>query len=63
MILVGIALGWQMLYDAEIRHCRLSPKLVLCAGPLDGWVMPLTLVAGTLLLLMGVWRLAKRSLP
>jgi hypothetical protein len=30
--------------------------MFLCSGPLDGWVLPVTLAAASLLVLIGLWR-------
>ncbi len=54
--LVVIALGWQVLYEIGVQDCLNNPLLLLCSGPLDAWVLPVTLVAATLLLVAGVWR-------
>jgi hypothetical protein len=57
--LIVAALAWQTLYELGIRECvRDSVNLLsLCAGPLDAWVLPLSLAAGLVLLMIGVWRL------
>ncbi|MDH4335178.1 MAG: hypothetical protein OEW24_07980 [Chloroflexota bacterium] len=53
-VLVIIALGWQVLYELGIRACVKDSEglLMLCAGPLDGWVLPVTLVVAVLLLMV-----------
>jgi hypothetical protein len=55
--LVAIALGWQALHELDMRECMKDPRLILCIGPLDAWVLPLTLVAAVLLIGAGVMRL------
>jgi hypothetical protein len=57
--LAAAALGWQVLYELGIRECHRDSAdlLVLCAGPLDGWVLPMTLTAALILLAIGIWRL------
>ena len=57
--LVAISLGWQALYELGIRQCvrDSADLLLLCAGPLDAWVLPLTAVVALLLVGIGIWRL------
>jgi hypothetical protein len=59
MVLAGVALGWQALYELGIRECRRNPGdlLVLCSGSLDTWVLPLTLTGALILVGIGIWRL------
>ena len=57
VVLAVIALGWQVLYELERRACMKDlsqPQLLAsqCNGPLDGWVLPVTLVAAALLLVV-----------
>jgi hypothetical protein len=61
-ILVATALGWQALYQLGIRECRENSddRLMLCSGPLDAWVLPLTLAAALLMALAGAWRVYQR---
>lgn len=58
-VLVTIALGWQALYELDIRQCLRDSRnlLVLCMGPLDPWVLPLTVVGALVLAGIGLWRL------
>jgi uncharacterized membrane protein len=59
VLLTLLALGWQLSYELGIRKCvRDSADLLMsCAGPLDAWVLPVTLVAASVLVAMGIWRL------
>jgi len=56
VVLVIIALAWQVLYELGIRECIKDlgqPQLLrLCAGPLDAWVLPVTLGVAVLLLMV-----------
>jgi hypothetical protein len=58
-VLAGVALGWQALYELGVRACRRDSAdlLALCSGPLDTWVLPLTLAVALMLVAIGVWRL------
>lgn len=55
--LVAIAIAWQVLYERGVQDCLKSPLLVICSGPLDAWVLPVTLTAAALLLVAGAWHL------
>lgn len=57
-VMVGAALTWQVLYELERRDCRSDSAdlQALCSGPLDAWVVPLTVVSAVLLVGIGVWR-------
>lgn len=57
--LAGAALGWQALYELGIRQCvrDSTDLLALCSGPLDGWVLPVSLIGLLMLVDVGIWRL------
>jgi hypothetical protein len=59
VVLAGVALGWQALYELGVRGCRrdFADLLALCDGPLDAWVLPLTMTAALILVAVGIWRL------
>lgn len=61
-VLLIIALGWQVLYELGIRGCVKDSEglLMLCAGPLDAWVLPVTLVLVALLLMVRLLRRGDR---
>ena len=61
VVLVTAALGWQAVYELGIRDCRknIHDLAIQCAGPLDAWVLPLTLVGASLLLIAGLVRLTR----
>jgi hypothetical protein len=62
--LVLAALGLQVAYAEGIRRCvdDNEGNLVLCQGPLDAWVGPLTLLAVGVLLAIGLWLILARAL-
>lgn len=53
--LVLAALGLQVGYADGARRCTQEDLLALCQGPLDPWVTPVTLLAGGVLLIVGLW--------
>lgn len=55
VVVVAGALAWQALYELEMRACgeNADGLMILCAGPLDAWVLPLTLIGALVLLIAG----------
>lgn len=60
-VLVG--LGMQVRYAEEILTCITSDLLVLCSGPLPGWLMPMTVLSGLALVALAAWRLTSGARP
>jgi hypothetical protein len=55
MALVLTALGLQVVYADSARRCLGDDALALCQGPLYAWVTPVTLLAGGILVIVGLW--------
>lgn len=58
---VLVAFAHQALYAAGVADCAADDRLVLCAGPLPGWLLPATLAAGLVLTVLAAWRLARAT--
>lgn len=60
-VLVGLA--YQAWHATSMTDCMIDARdnLVLCAGPLPAWLLPLTLSAGMALAATAAWRLMDRS--
>jgi hypothetical protein len=59
-VLVLVALAWQVQYATDTAACGRDGQF-LCQGPLDGWVLPVTLVFGLALVAVGAIGLARRD--
>lgn len=46
-------LAWQVAYANGIRECTDTDLLILCAGPLDSWVLPVSVGIGMVLIVAG----------
>jgi hypothetical protein len=60
VVLTGVALGLQAVYEVRRHECLREMADVLaqqCSGPLDAWVLPITLAAAVALAAVGIWRL------
>jgi hypothetical protein len=57
------ALGLQVQYADSTRRCIQDSQdlLALCQGPLDAWVTPATLLAGCVLVAIGLWLILARA--
>ncbi len=52
-----VALAWQVRYAEETAACARDPRLIVCCGPLDSWVLPATLLIGLALVALRAGRL------
>ena len=59
LVAVLIGLGWQVRYAGEILECMSGDRLVLCSGPMADWLMPVTVVLGLVLVVVGALRLGR----
>lgn len=53
LAVVVIGLAWQVAYANGIRECADTDLLLLCAGPLDPWVLPVTVGIAMALIAVG----------
>jgi hypothetical protein len=61
LVVVLIGLGWQVSYAGEVLECRSGHRLVLCSGPMPDWLMPVTVVLGLVLVVVGALRPSRRQ--
>lgn len=62
LAVIVLSLGWQVADANQRAACLVNDKLILCAGPLDPWVLPASVVAGLALIITGaVSILVRRS--
>lgn len=55
------ALAFQARYAAATAECAADDRLVLCAGPLPAWLLPATVGAGLILIVLAARRLARAA--
>lgn len=58
---VLVVLAFQARYAAAAAECAAGDRLVLCPGPLPGWLLPTTVAAGLILTVLAAWRLARAT--
>lgn len=58
---VLVTLAYEAWYAAAAAECAAHDRLVLCAGPFPGWLLPATLAAGLVLTVLAAWRLARAT--
>jgi hypothetical protein len=61
LVAVVLGLAWQVAYTNGIRDCADTDLLILCAGPLDPWVLSVLVSIAMVLIVIGAWARLSRG--